>query len=179
MQPGGRRYRVTTNSAHSLKKALNLLEREFQAERPNRIWCSNITYILTKDRWLCLSMVMDLYSRKVVGWEVNEKLHQEPTLLALQRAIERRRPSSFLLHHSDQGIHYSQRAYQALLRTHGIVPSMSRKGNRYDHAVMGSFFKTLKMGLIRREKYETREEAKRGLFAYIEGFYSSRRFIRR
>jgi len=171
-----KRYRITTNSTHTFRKAPNLLNQGFQAERPNTIWCSDITYIPTKDGWLYLSVIMDLYSRKVVGWEANGRLNQELTLRALQKAIERRRPSSSsLLHHSDQGIQYSHPGYQDCLEKHGIIPSMSRKGNCYDNAVVESFFKTLKTELIQREKYQTREEAKQSLFAYIEGFYNSRR----
>jgi len=170
-----KRYRVTTNSAHAFKKAPNLVDQGFQIGRPNGIWCSDITYIPTKDGWLYLSVIMDLYSRKVVGWEANERLNQELTLRALQKALERRKPACPLLHHSDQGIQYSHPVYQDCLERHGIIPSMSRKGGCSDNAVVESFFKTLKTELIGREKYETREEAKLSLFAYIEGFYNSRR----
>ncbi|NSW76887.1 MAG: IS3 family transposase [Candidatus Atribacteria bacterium] len=172
---GKKRYRITTNSVHAFSKAPNLLGRAFQAEKPNTIWCSDITYIPTKDGWLYLSVIMDLYSRKVVGWEVKEQLNQELTLRALQKAVERRRPFSSLLHHSDQGIQYSHPSYQDFLEKHGIIPSMSRKGSCYDNAVVESFFKTLKTELIGKEKYKTREEANSSLFAYIEGFYNSRR----
>lgn len=168
-------YRGTTKSSHSHRKFPNLLNQNFRCERPNTIWCSDITYIPTREGWLYLAVTLDLHSRKIVGWEVDERLSPALTIASLKKAITRRKPSSGLLHHSDQGLQYGHPAYQGILKQYGFLESMSRKGNCYDNAPVESFFKTLKTECINQERYATREEAKRSLFAYIEGFYNRKR----
>jgi len=151
------------------------LNQNFRCERANTIWCSDITYIPTREGWLYLAVTLDLHSRKIVGWEVDERLSPALTIASLKKAIPRRKPSSGLLHHSDQGLQYGHPAYQGILREYGFLESMSRKGNCYDELCVESFFKTLKTECIGKERYATREEAKRSLFAYIEGFYNRKR----
>jgi transposase InsO family protein len=171
-----RRFRVvTTDSNHRLPIAGNLLDQTFLACRPNEIWLADITYIPTDEGWLYLAIVLDLGTRKVVGWAMRDHLRQELTIAALTMAIERQRPGRGGIHHSDQGSQYAAGDYQKLLKANGIVPSMSRKGNCWDNAPMESWFHTLKTELIHHTKYATREAAKRDLFAYIEGYYNRQR----
>ena len=153
---GGRRkdYRATAIS-HSHRKFPNLLNQNFQCERPNTIWCSDIAYIPTREGWLYLAVTLDLHSRKIVGWEVDERLSPALTIASLKKAITRRKPSSGLLHPSDRGLQYGHPAYQGILKQYGFLESMSRKGNCYDNAPVESFFKTLKTECIRKERYAT------------------------
>ena len=172
-QPGS--FRHTTDSNHRHPVAANVLNQEFEQPRPNAVWVSDITYIPTREGWLYLACVLDLYSRKVVGWSMSERMTSDLVLSALEMALRQRSPGSELLHHSDRGSQYASGAYQALLEKHGIVCSMSRKGNCYDNAAMESFFATLKKELIHQQDYETRCEARRCLFEYVEVFYNGER----
>ena len=170
-----KRFKVTTNSNHKYPVAPNLLNRQFDVDCPNNVWASDITYLWTKEGWLYLATVMDLYSRKIVGWSVSNRINADLSLGALKMALGSRRPEFGLLHHSDQGVQYACHSYQQLLRTNGLIPSMSRKGDCWDNAVMESFFSTLKTELTHHQRYATRQEAYRDLFEYIEIFYNRRR----
>lgn len=171
-----RRFRVvTTDSNHGLPIADNLLAQTFVATRPNEIWLADISYIPTDEGWLYLAVVLDLFSRKVVGWAMRDHLRQELAIAALTMAIQRQRPGRGLIHHSDRGSQYAAGDYRSLMKASGIVPSMSRKGNCWDNAPMESGFHTLKTELVHHAAYATREAAKRDLFAYIEGYYNRQR----
>jgi transposase InsO family protein len=171
-----RRFRVvTTDSNHSLPVADNLLDQTFLATRPNQIWLADITYIPTDEGWLYLATVLDLFTRKVVGWAMRDHMRQELTVAALTMAIQRRRPGPGLIHHSDRGSQYAAAGYRQVLDAADMVQSMSRKGNCWDNAPMESFFHTLKTELVHHAAYPTREAAKRDLFAYIEGYYNRQR----
>jgi transposase InsO family protein len=165
----------TTDSRHDLPIAPNLLDRNFVAAAPNRIWLADITYIETGEGWLYLSTVMDLYSRRIVGWAMRDHLRTELPLAALRMAISAQRPGAGLIHHSDRGVQYASHDYRAALVADGITASMSRKGNCYDNAPMESFFHTLKTERVHHRQYATRAEAQRDIFAYIEGFYNRTR----
>ncbi len=168
-----RRFVRTTNSNHGLPVAPNLLARDFRAERPNRRWVADITYLRVGDAWLYLAVVLDLFSRFVVGWALSTAIDTELVNKALWMALERRCPDAGLLHHSDRGSQYASGDHRALLKAHGITCSMSRKGDCYDNAVMESFFGTLKTEL--GESFESVEEAERQLFDFIEVFYNQQR----
>ncbi len=170
-----RRHRYTTNSAHGLPVAPNLLNQDFVAEAPNRKWVGDISYVWTADGWLYLAVILDLFSRRVVGWAMGERINHELVQQALQMALLTRRPGTELLHHSDRGSQYASQSYRALLADNQIQLSMSRTGNVYDNSVMESFFATLKTELVHRRQYQTRVEARTDIFAYIEGFYNRRR----
>lgn len=170
-----RRCRRTTDSTHTFPVAPNRLDQDFTAAGPDRKWGADLSYIWTREGWLYLAVILDLYSRKVVGWAVGERLHKELALLALRRALVVRQPPPGLLHHSDCGSRYCSNDYQAELRRNGIVDSMSGKRNCYDNAMVETFFKTLKSELIWRHDFRTRAEAVDALACYIEGFYNSRR----
>ena len=167
-----RRYRVTTDSNHRLPVAPNLLNRSFAVARPNEVWASDITYIPTIEGWLYLAVVLDVHSRLVVGWSTSRSVDTELTLLALDRALCRRRLESPPLHHSDRGSQYAAERYQQALADNGITCSMSRKGNCWDNAVVESFFASLKKELIHGKRFETRQAAQAALFDYIEVFYN-------
>jgi putative transposase len=170
-----RRCKVTTrrNPAHPV--APNVLKQDFEAVRPDHKWLADITYIPTRQGWLYLAIILDLYARRVVGWAMSQRMTSDLTLAALQMAIQRRGPGPGLIHHSDQGSQYTDRAYQALLRAHGIQVSMNGAGNWYDNAPMESFFGSLKSELVHHRVYATRAEARPDLFSYIEAFYNRRR----
>jgi putative transposase len=171
-----RPYRVrTTDSRHSLPIAPNLLDQNFVAVAPNRVWLADITYVETDQGWLYLATVMDLYSRRIVGWAMADHLRAELPLAALRMAIAAKRPGPGLIHHSDRGVQYASEAYRNVIRSAGFQASMSRKGNCYDNAPMESFFHTLKTELVHHRHYATRSEATRDVFAYIEGFYNRTR----
>ncbi|HPP74827.1 MAG TPA: IS3 family transposase, partial [Armatimonadota bacterium] len=170
-----RRFRVTTNSKHPFEVHPNLLARDFRVMGPNQVWVSDITYIWTGEGWLYLETVIDLFSRKVVGWSMSESLKATTALDALQMAIAARNPAPGLIHHSDQGVQYACGDYQKSINRVGMVPSMSRKGDCWDNSVAESFFSTLKKELVWRTKYETREQARRELFEFIEVFYNRQR----
>jgi putative transposase len=162
----------TTDSEHSHAIAENTLNRRFEPGEPHRTWVADITYIATAEGWLYLAAVLDLGRRMMVGWATADHLRSELVERALGNALEHRRPTGPLLHHSDRGVQDACDAYQELLLANGFEVSMSRKGNCHDNAVMESFFGTLKQELVYREDYLTREGARRSLFAYIEVFYN-------
>jgi transposase InsO family protein len=171
-----RKFRVcTTNSKHSYPVAPNLLRDHPGITGINQVWVSDITYVPTQEGWLYLASIMDAYSRKLVGWSMDKRMTKQLTVDALMMALWRRKPGKGLIHHSDQGSQYASDAYQRLLREHGAISSMSRKGNCYDNALKESFFHTLKTELIHHENYQTRKEAKRSIFEYIETLYNTKR----
>ena len=165
----------TTDSAHVYPVAENRLDRQFSAARPNRKWVVDITYIPTAEGWLYLAGVMDLCSRKIVGWSMAEHLRAELVGDALTMAITRRNPPAGLLHHSDRGVQYACDDYRKLLADAGMQVSMSGKGDCWDNAVMESFWSTLKTELVHHEHYQTRAQARTSIFEYIEVFYSRQR----
>ncbi len=168
-----RQFKVTTtDSAHNYPIAPNLLEQDFQASRPNEKWLADITYIATAEGWLYLAAVMDLYSRRIVGWAMGDTLERWLPLAALQMALDSRQPPPGLLHHSDRGSQYASDDYQTVLTKYQMQGSMSRTGNCYDNAPMESFFGTLKTELVYHCHYATRAEAKTAIFEYIEVFYN-------
>jgi transposase InsO family protein len=162
----------TTDARHAFPIAENRLNRDFKAEAPNRRWVTDITYIPTGEGWLYLAGVIDLFSRKLVGWSMADNMQTKLVEDALKMALARRQTSPGLLHHSDRGSQYACGDYQKLLLAHGLECSMSRAGNCYDNAVMESFWGTLKKELVYHEKYATREQARRSIFEYIEVFYN-------
>jgi len=170
-----RRYRCTTNSGHQMAIKGNVLARRFTVARPNSTWVTDITYLWTLEGWLYLAVILDLFSRRVVGWSMSESLQGKLALDALQMAIAKRQPPRGLIHHSDRGSQYASLPYQQLLTEHGIVGSMSRKGNCWDNAVAESFFATLKIELVHQNRWRTRGEARSAVFEYIELFYNRRR----
>lgn len=165
----------TTDSNHGLPIAPNLLERNFTASAPNTAWVADITYVHTDEGWLYLAAIMDLCTRKIVGWAMRETLHAEIVVAAWLMAIQRQRPGRGLIHHSDRGSQYACEAFRAELDKAGAVASMSRSGDCLDNAAMESFWHTLKTELVYRTQYETKEDARRDLFAFIEGFYNPHR----
>ena len=170
-----RKFKVTTISKHNCPVAPNLLNRQFEIDCPNKVWVSDITYIWTSEGWLYLAGVLDLYSRRIVGWSMSHRITEQLTLDALNQAVTHRQPPKGLLHHSDQGKQYASKNYQKLLKNQRMICSMSRKGDCWDNAVMESFFGTLKTELIYHEKFITREDAKLTIFDYIEMFYNCKR----
>jgi putative transposase len=172
---GARKYKATTNSNHSLPVAENLLQQNFEAEQPNQKWVSDITYIATDEGWLYLAVVMDLYSRIVLGWSMSERMTVQLTCDALRMALFRRhRPRGVILH-SDRGSQYCAHEYQALLRDHGLICSMSAKGNCYDNAAMESWNHSLKVEAVHGERFVTRAIARSQVFDYIEVYYNRQR----
>jgi putative transposase len=171
-----KKYKATTNSKHSLPVHENKLNQEFQVEQPNKVWVADITYIPTREGWVYLASVMDLYSRKIVGWSVDKTMTKELTIKALERAYHRQQPAmGSVLHHSDRGSQYCSKEYQKQVKRYGINVSMSRKGNGYDNACIESFHSVLKKELIYLTKYKTREQAAKEIYEYIEVFYNSKR----
>jgi len=171
-----RRYRVTTNSDHRQPVFENRLERAFAVDAPDHVYAGDITYVWTQQGWLYLAVVIDLYSRKVVGWSIGRRLKSALVCDALQMALWRRRPpTGQLIHHSDRGVQYASHAFRRLLKAHGIEGSMSRKGDCWDNAVVESFFGTLKSERVHWRSYQTREQARADIVEYITMFYNSRR----
>ncbi len=167
-----RKFKVTTDSKHNKPIHENHLNREFDASNPNQRWTTDITYISTKEGWLYLAVIMDLCSRKIIGWSMSDRMKEALVIDALKMALFRRKIHSGLLIHSDRGSQYASDCFQALLRANNIDCSMSRKGNCWDNAAMESFFHTLKTECVYHENYGTREEAKKSIFDYIEIFYN-------
>jgi len=167
-----RRFRRTTDSNHDQPVAPNLLDRSFVASGPDHRWVADITYIWTWEGWLYLAVVVDLFSRRVVGWSMANHMRTDLVLEALGMALRHRLPESDLLHHSDRGSQYASDRYQEMLEEHGIECSMSRKGDCWDNAVVESFFGTLKTELIYRRPWSTRREARSAISEYIEVFYN-------
>jgi putative transposase len=170
-----RRFRYIATKREETPAAPNRLERRFTASAPNRVWASDITIVKTAEGWLHLAIVLDLYSRRIVGWATSHAVTQTLALEALQTAFVHRRPKPGLIHHSDRGGQYLAADYQHLLDEHGALCSMSRPGNCLDNAVAESFFHTLKTELIYQQPYRTREEARLAIFEYVESFYNRTR----
>jgi transposase InsO family protein len=166
---------ATTDSAHDLPVAPNILNRKFDRQRPNEAWVADITYIATDEGWLYLSTVMDLFSRRIVGWSVGERMTRHLPLRALHMALQRRRPGAGLIHHSDRGSQYASADYRQELQRAGMICSMSRKGNCWDNAPMESWFHTLKVELVRDQRFSTRNKALAAISDYIEVFYNRQR----
>jgi transposase InsO family protein len=170
-----KKWRATTQSNHHLPVAANTLQRQFTVSQPNRVWAGDITYVWTLEGWLYLAVLLDLYSRAVIGWAMGPRLTGDLTEQALRMALVTRQPHAELLHHSDRGSQYAAGQYQQLLTTHGITASMSRTGNCWDNACVESFFGTLKRELVYHRQYATRSEATQDIFEYIEVFYNRQR----
>ena len=170
-----RRFRHTTDSNHKLPVAPNLLEQNFTATAPNHAWVGDITYVWTAEGWSYLAVLLDLYSRRVVGWALRRSLSRELAVSALQHALTCRRPPAGLVHHTDRGSQYASQEYRNLLAAHGVRCSMSAAGNCYDNAVAESFFATLKKELVHGCAFETRSEAYDAISDYIENYYNAKR----
>ncbi len=170
-----RKFVVTTDSKHNFPVAENLLDRQFDVESPNQAWVSDITYIPTGEGWLYLATILDLYSRKIIGWSMDSSVSRQIVLDALEMAVGARKPAKGLIHHSDRGSQYASGDYRKALAEHGMVCSMSRKGDCWDNAVMESFYRSLKIELVHQRNYTTKEEARREIFEYIEVFYNRQR----
>ena len=171
-----RRYRVrTTDSRHDQPIAPNRLAEAPEPTQPNQIWVTDMTYIETGEGWLYLAGVLDLYSRRLVGWSMGSSMETSLPLAALTMAVRQRRPVGQVLHHSDRGCQYASTSYRQSLAHYNCIASMSRKGNCYDNAAMESFWSTLKHELVYRRKFITRAEATTAIFDYIEGFYNRTR----
>jgi putative transposase len=170
-----RKFRCTTDSNHPLPVAANVLARQFDPEGPNESWVADITYVPTREGWLYLAVVEDLYSRKVVGWSMAATLESRLVVDALEMAVQRRLPDEGLVAHSDRGSQYASDHYQSLLGKHGITCSMSGVAQCWDNAPAESFFASLKKELVHHEDYQTREEARASIFEYIEVFYNNQR----
>jgi putative transposase len=167
-----RRFKRTTDSHHAWPVAPNLLDQDFTASGPDEKWGADISYIWTREGWLYLAVVIDLFARRVVGWAVGDRLHRDLALAALRKALVMRHPPAGLIHHSDRGSQYCSIDYQAELRKHRILISMSGKGNCYDNSMVETFFKTLKSELVWRTVFDTRQEAVQAIGRYIDGFYN-------
>jgi len=170
-----KKYKVTTDSAHDMPVALNYLSRNFDAVAPNRSWVGDITYLRTREGWLYLATVIDLYSRKVVGWALRDRMAVDLVLDALDIAVRRRKPGPGLLFHSDRGSQYASYEFRKRLKRYDILQSMSRKGNCWDNAVAESFFGTLKKELVRNKVWSSKAEARADVFEYIESYYNRKR----
>ncbi len=170
-----RRFKATTDSQHDFQVAPNLLNREFEVSRPDEVWVSDITYVATREGWLYLAIILDLFSRQIVGWSMSHRLTRSLALDALSAAIDSRGPAPGLLHHSDRGSQYASADYRKLLEAHQFECSMSRKGDCWDNAVVESFFSSYKVELVYDEDFQTREEAREKTFEYIEAFYNRKR----
>jgi len=170
-----KKFRVTTNSKHSLPVAPNLLNRQFDVTKPNRVWVSDITYVWTSQGWLYLAVVLDLFFRQIVGWAMSNRINRKLAISALRMAIWRRQPAPGVMFHSDRGSQYCSHDFQRLLKTHKMTCSMSRKGDCWDNSVAERFFASLKTERVFNKNYRTREEARRDIIDYIEMFYNSNR----
>jgi transposase InsO family protein len=170
-----RKFRVTTNSKHGYPVWPNVLNRNFVVEKPNEVWVSDITYVWTLEGWLYVSTVLDLFSRGIVGLAMDKTIADTLTTQAMRQAIMRRNPAKGLICHTDRGSQYAGNDFKAILAENEFVGSMSRKGDCWDNAVAESFFHTLKVELVHRNKFRTREEAKRMIFKYVEMYYNRRR----
>ena len=171
-----KKFKVTTDSRHSYPVSENVLNRDFTAERVSQKWVSDLTYIQTKEGWLYLTVIIDLFDRKVVGWSFSSAMTAQETVIPAWRMACRNRPiQKDLIFHSDRGVQYACKAFRNLLKSNLITQSMSRKGNCWDNAVAESFFKTLKVERVYQMAYSSGNEAKMDLFRYIEGWYNTRR----
>lgn len=170
-----KKFKATTDSKHNLPVAPNLLNRQFKVEAPDQVYVSDITYIWTAEGWLYLAVILDLFSRQIVGWSLNRRMTRKLIMNALRMAIWRRHPGPGLVFHSDRGSQYCSNDCQEMLKVHEMKSSMSRKGDCWDNAVAESFFGSLKTERVFFTNYKTREEAKRDIVDYIEMFYNSKR----
>jgi len=170
-----KRFKATTDSKHSFPVCSNLLNQNFYSQAPNQAWVGDITYIPTEEGWLYLATVIDLFSRMVVGWAVGERMTTDLVEQAFLKAYWKRKPTDNLIFHSDRGSQYASHSYQKLLKTLNVRQSMSAKGNCYDNAVAENFFSKLKTEFVNHEKFNSRKEAKLGIFEYIEMFYNRER----
>jgi len=170
-----RKFKVTTQSDHNFPVAPDVVQRNFLPSGPNKVWGADITYIWTYQGWLFLAVVLDLFSRRVIGWAMNDSVNTDMTLAALEMAYASRNPGPGLVHHSDRGTQYAASRYQLYLESNGATCSMSRKGNCWDNAVVESFFHTLKTELIYSQRFDTRGQAKNMIFEWIEVFYNRQR----
>jgi transposase InsO family protein len=169
------KYKVTTDSAHRLPVAENVLDRQFRPDSPNQAWGADITYLWTQEGWIYLAVIIDLYSRRVVGWSIDRRMTKALVIRALMMAINLRKPPPGLIHHSDRGSQYASHAYQALLSQYGVVCSMSRKGNCWDNAPVERFFSSLKREWTGDRLYKTRQAAIADVREYVAVYYNSRR----
>jgi transposase InsO family protein len=170
-----RKFKATTNSEHGRPVVPNLLDRNFNTEHPDSVYAGDITYIQTNEGWLYLAVLIDLYSRAIVGWSMSDRMTAQLVDEALMMAVRKRKPDKGLMVHSDRGSQYASALYQNTIRNHGFVCSMSRKGNCWDNAPSESFFHTLKTELTHHRHYQSRQEAKQEIFEYIEVFYNRKR----
>jgi transposase InsO family protein len=170
-----RKYRVTTDSKHQFTVSPNVLERNFTAQAPDKVWVSDITYLATRSGWLYLTVIIDLFSRMVVGWALSSSLSHEMVVVALKRAIRRRRPAKGLMFHSDRGVQYACNDFRKVLNKHEFIQSMSRKGDCWDNAVAESFFGIMKTELVYHQRYEGHQDTLHSIFEYIEVFYNRQR----
>lgn len=170
-----RKYKITTDSKHNHPIAENILDRQFYPTSPNQVWATDITYLWTQEGWLYLAVVIDLCSRRVVGWSMDKRMNKALVIRALMMAINLRKPPAGLIHHSDRGSQYASHAYQLLLKQHGMVCSMSRKGNCWDNAPVERFFSSLKREWTSDQLYRTRQEAIADVREYVMVYYNARR----
>lgn len=170
-----KKYKVTTDSNHAFNIAPNLLNRDFHADRPNQKWAGDISYVWTREGWLYLAVILDLHSRRVIGWAVSNRMKRDLAIRALKMAVALRQQPKGCIHHTDRGSQYCSHDYQKLLRQHGFQVSMSGKGNCYDNSAVETFFKTIKAEMLWRRSWPTRREAEVAIFQYINGFYNPRR----
>lgn len=170
-----KKYKVATDSNHAFNIAPNLLNRDFHADAPNQKWAGDISYVWTREGWLYLAVILDLHSRRVIGWAVSNRMKRDLAIRALKMAVALRQPPKGCIHHTDRGSQYCSHDYQKLLRQHGFQVSMSGKGNCYDNSAVETFFKTIKAELIWRRSWQTRRDAELAIFQYINGFYNPRR----
>ena len=169
------KYKATTDSNHTFNIAPNLLDQDFSADGSNQKWAGDISYIWTCEGWLYLAVVLDLYSRRVIGWAVSNRMKRDLAIRALDMAVALRQPPEDCIHHTDRGSQYCSNEYQRRLSKHGFKVSMSGKGNCYDNSMVETFFKSIKAELIWRNRWETRRQAEGAIFQYINGFYNPRR----
>lgn len=165
----------TTDSNHGEPVAPNLLDQDFTCDAPDQKWGADISYIWTAEGWLYLAIVVDLYSRRIIGWDARDRMKKDLAISALHKAIAIRNPGPGLIQHSDRGSQYASYDYRKLFKVHGILPSMSGKGNCYDNAMVETVFKTIKSELIWRTVFQTRNEAIKAIGEYIDGFYNPNR----
>jgi putative transposase len=170
-----RKYKKPVSEQRIQPVAGNVLNRQFRVHAQDNVWASDVSYFWTRTGWVHLAVVMDLFSRKIIGWSMSDRIDKELTQNALQMALNARKPGKNLMHHSDQGAEYSNKEYRQLLNESNMVVSMSRKANCYDNAVVESFFKTIKSELTRKRIFKTQEEVKSAIFEYIEVFYNRKR----
>jgi putative transposase len=170
-----RRFRITTLSSHAYPVAANVVNRRFTAAAPNQCWVADISYFATREGWLYLAIVLDLFSRRVVGWSMSKWIDAALVIAALRMAVDQRKPQAGLIVHTDRGSQYACNEYRAFLADHNIIPSMSRKGDCWDNAVAESFFATLKLELKPSRIWASRLEARTAIFEYIEGWYNRAR----